>query len=96
MKKAIVFIGLILLVYFVNSQNSIYLNFDILQNNSELVLDSVFVENLNNGSDTMIYNFQSGLGFEMPIGVFPVFAESNELMIKQNYPNPFVDRKSVV
>ena len=90
MKKAIVFIGLFLLVYFVNSQNSIYLNFDILQNNSELVLDSVFVENLNNGSDTMIYNFQSGLGFEMPIGVFPVFAESNELMIKQNYPNPFV------
>ncbi len=91
MKKASLFLGLIFLGFFANSQNSIYLDFEILQNGTQLVLDSVLVENLDNGSDTTIYNFQSGLSFEMPIGVFPVFAENNELMIKQNYPNPFAN-----
>src|SRR5690554_2510565 len=91
MKKASLFLGLIFLGFFANCQNSIYLDFEILQNGTQLVLDSVLVENLDNGSDTTIYNFQSGLSFEMPIGVFPVFAENNELMIKQNYPNPFAN-----
>lgn len=90
MKKIVFFTCFILLGFQAFMQTEIVLNFDILQNGTQLFLDSILVENQTVGCDTMIYNTQSGFSLNMISGLrSDVKDKENVLIVKQNYPNPF-------
>lgn len=71
-----------------SAQNTINIQFEISQNASQLVLDSVLIQNLTNGTDTCVYNFQSVINIDINTASFDAINECKELNIKQNYPNP--------
>lgn len=92
MKKMSVFIlaGLLGLSSF--CQNEITLDFGLLQNGSQLVLDSVLIENQTSGSDTIIYDIQDGLVIDFITKVDDLSSQNlNKLTVNQNYPNPCSD-----
>ncbi|HOZ31151.1 MAG TPA: peptide deformylase [Bacteroidales bacterium] len=73
-------------------QTEIEIDFGIVQNGSQLVLDSVLIENQTLGCDTMIYNSQAGFVIDIISGMkVNQSGESSKLSVKQNYPNPFSD-----
>lgn len=90
MKKLILLSFTILFSLSAYLQTQIELEFGILQNGSQLTLDSILVENQTIGGDTMIYNSQVGFSIDMisEISLLQI-NESDKLIVKQNYPNPF-------
>lgn len=90
MKRLILLTATVLICLTAYVQTQIELDFGILQNGSQLALDSILIENQTAGGDTMIYNSHTGFVFDMISGIRnPQLTESNKLEVKQNYPNPF-------
>lgn len=71
-------------------QTSITVDFGIIQNGSQLVLDSVLVENQTTSCDTVIYNLQTGLTFDVISGIGIIANDKKVLSVMQNYPNPCI------
>jgi len=90
MKKILLFVSTILVSLSAYVQNEIELDFGVLQNGSQLVLDSVLIENQTAECDTMIYNSQAGIVIDMISGIDNTQTTGGDkLLVKQNYPNPF-------
>ncbi|MDD3740119.1 MAG: hypothetical protein PHH30_02660, partial [Bacteroidales bacterium] len=90
MKRLILLIASAIISLSAFNQTQIELDFGILQNGSQLLLDSVLIENQTADCDTMIYNSQAGFVFDMISGINPIQSNENDkLIVKQNYPNPF-------
>ena len=90
MKRLILLIASVIISLSAFNQTQIELDFGILQNGSQLLLDSVLIENQTADCDTMIYNSQAGFVFDMISGINPIQSNENDkLIVKQNYPNPF-------
>jgi len=94
MKKIYLFFLLLIWSFSVFSQNTITLSFsgkDFISHNA-VVLDSVFLQNLTHNSDTTLYGSDSHLTVNAiwPVGINEITASgSRELILNQNYPNPF-------
>lgn len=85
-----IFLSLLIVLPFIGTaQTAIQIDFEITQNGSQLLLDSVLVENQTTNSDTTIYYPNTSLEIDMLSGIDDVYGESNTLNVKQNYPNPF-------
>lgn len=89
MKKAFLLLVSVYVFSFGFTQASINLNFEIIQNGSQLLLDSVLIENTTNSTDTMIYCPLTSLEIDILSGIEESFANSSDLVVRQNYPNPF-------
>ncbi len=84
-----------LLLSNMNGQSQIELTFSAEYNGSHIALDSIFVENLTQGGDTMLYYpdtvltlLFTGISSQNGTG-------KNNLSVSQNYPNPFEGQTSV-
>jgi peptide deformylase len=89
MKRIFVLSAALLLSLSAYLQYDIELDFGILQNGSQLVLDSVLIENQTTGQDTMIYNANAGFTTEIIAGLNQFSISKDKLTVDQNYPNPF-------
>ena len=78
-----------------NSQTQIVINFEINQTESQLLLDSILIENLTNSTDTVIRWPKNSLKIKMLSGIERNLASANNLQVMQNYPNPF-DEKTYI
>jgi peptide deformylase len=88
MKKVSIYLVLTLLTFnLLKSQDYIELGFHINQNGNQLLLDSVYVENISNSSDTMLYYPDYQLTIDVPLNVEDI-TRSEEVQVR-NYPNPF-------
>lgn len=88
MKKILLTITILCLGLSAYLQTEITINFGIIQNGSQLVLDSVLIENETVGCDTMIYNGEAGFDVDVISSVLVNQVDANKLSVKQNYPNP--------
>lgn len=95
MKKSAVLLFALFLSLPAYVQTQIDINFGITQNGSQLVLDSVLIENTTSACDTMIYNYQAGLVIDMISGISSETVKAGQLYAKQNYPNPFYGETNI-
>ncbi len=89
MKRILVLSAALMLSLSAYLQYDIELDFGIIQNGSQLVLDSVLIENQTTGQDTMIYNANAGFTTEIIAGLNQFSVSADKLTVSQNYPNPF-------
>ncbi len=71
------------------------LTFTSEYNNQHLPIDSISIENLTQGADTMLYAPDTILSLECITGVIDKPIENSNFFILQNYPNPFKDKTSL-
>ncbi len=95
MKKIAILAVLFLFSLTAYVQTPITIDFGITQNGSQLFLDSVLIENISSGCDTTIYNTQAGLTIDMISGISIHDPSENNLIVKQNYPNPFLGEANI-
>ncbi len=99
MKKLISLIPILIFGFnsIVQSQKSlIELVFTAIYNNQSLTLDSIYIENLTQGGDTILYGQDTTLelnylGFDYLEGI-----EESKFKISQNYPNPLINGESII
>ena len=99
MKKLISLIPILIFGFnsIVQSQKSlIELVFTAIYNNQSLTLDSIYIENLTQGGDTILYGQDTTLelnylGFDYLEGI-----EESKFKISQNYPNPIINGASII
>lgn len=81
-----------LFVFFSNvfAEETINIKFLINQDGNQLLLDSIYIENLTRATDTVLYYPDHVLNLELPSNIEN--AKINEAFyVFPNYPNPFVD-----
>ncbi|MDD3687091.1 MAG: peptide deformylase [Bacteroidales bacterium] len=88
MKKILLTFTIICIGLSAYLQTEITINFGITQNGSQLILDSVLIENETIGCDTMIYNGEAGFDVDVISSIHANQVDANRLSVKQNYPNP--------
>lgn len=79
----------LVLAFLVSAQTDIVISFDINQNGSQLVLDSVLIENQTNSTDTIIRWPNNSLEIDMLSSIEGNVLTPKNLQVQQNYPNPF-------
>ncbi len=95
MKKIILLPFFSFLLCWAFAQTEIVLNFEINQTGSQLLLDSVLIENQTNSTDTVIRWPQNSVKIDVLVGVEKNLTDANSLKVMQNYPNPF-DEKTYI
>ena len=76
-------------------QNSIELSFTAIDNAQHVTLDSILVNNLTQGGDTMLYAPDTALILYITgVSDFDGYSE-NRFTVFQNFPNPFFENSSV-
>jgi hypothetical protein len=88
MKKILLTFSILIIGLSAYLQTEITINFGIIQNGSQLVLDSVLIENETVGCDTMIYNGEAGFAVDVISSIIDNQVDAGKLLVKQNYPNP--------
>ncbi len=91
MKKSFLLLLTVLCISVVYAQTSVILSFEINQNGSQLLLDSVLIENTTNSTDTTICYPDTSLEIDILSGIGDNDFDGDKLFVKQNYPNPFDD-----
>jgi len=97
MKKTVYFIPVLIFVLFTNSFSQkpvIEFSFTATHYGQHLLLDSIYVENLTQGGDTMLYAPDTTLVLEYVAGIFNYGLAENNFFVSQNYPNPFNSQTS--
>jgi len=88
-----ILLSIIIIVLFVNvfGQNiTMELTFTAVDNAQNVPLDSIFIENLTQGGDTMLYAPDTILFIDYMIGIGEKeVVDKNTFYVSQNYPNPF-------
>ena len=74
---------------------TIELTFNAVYNTQNVMLDSIYIENLTQGADTTIYAPDNILVLDYLTGIGNETIRDNKLMISQNYPNPFQQQTSI-
>ncbi len=77
------------------SQTEVLISFEINQNGSQLLLDSVLIENTTNMTDTMIYWPQNVIELDVLTSLHEYFEEDNDFCILNNYPNPLSEQSFI-
>ncbi|MDD4149007.1 MAG: peptide deformylase [Bacteroidales bacterium] len=95
MKKVLLFPVSVFMCLFAYAQAEIVLSFEISQSGSQLLLDSVLIENQTNSTDTIIRWPKNSLTIDVLTGIESNSADVNSLQVMQNYPNPF-DEKTYI
>lgn len=78
----------------INQNSTIELTFSATNDGQHVLLDSVHVENLTQGSDTTLYAPDSVLKL-YHTGINDPVLVNNAVAVSQNYPNPFIDFTSI-
>lgn len=99
-KKVFYFLFLLITMFFtqnIYSQDSdIKLMFTAENNNLRVALDSIFIKNLSNGTDTMLYSPDTTLLLKFNVGISDYnLRNKNSIEVSQNYPNPFNAKTSI-
>jgi len=79
---------------FIQAQ-TIKLSFKGESDSLHIPLDSIFVENLTQGGDTLLYYPDTTLLLDFTTGFNEYTLNSNDFYITQNYPNPFMAHTSL-
>ena len=75
---------------------SMTLTFDAEYQGEVIALDSIFVQNLTHGCDTMLYWPETNLAFDIATGFSePIQSSGERFEINQNIPNPFAEMTTV-
>jgi uncharacterized protein (TIGR02145 family) len=95
MKTHSIYLSLFLLFVFneIVAQN-IELTFSAEYNNQHIMLDSIYIKNLSQGSDTVLY-YPDTVLIISNVGMHEFEIPNNNLSVSQNYPNPFANQTSV-
>ncbi len=92
--KRILVLSLSLFVYIILCAQNVTYNFDSYYECQFAFLDSVVIENLSNGTDTVIYYPDNNIEFVFS-GISDLNRETDNFKIYQNYPNPFEDYTTI-
>lgn len=73
-----------------HSQSTITISFTGIYSGSHLPPDSIKIENISQGYDTVLYQNDSVLTLDQGVGIIETsLEENNELVLYPSYPNPF-------
>jgi uncharacterized protein (TIGR02145 family) len=77
-------------------EESITLTFDAQYQGEAIPLDSIFIQNLTQGGDTMLYWPETNVVIDIETGISETIQSSGKRFeIRQNIPNPFTDMTTV-
>jgi uncharacterized protein (TIGR02145 family) len=81
-------------VYAASGQSSsITLGFTAINNQQKIIPDSIYIENLTKGTDTLLIKHDTALVLFIPAGINDGFTQPGKgLSVSPNYPNPFKDQ----
>lgn len=92
--KTILFFILSLFIFSQNIGQNIELTFTAEYNSQHIQLDSIYIKNLSQGSDTVLY-YPDTVLIISNVGMHEFEILSNQFSVSQNYPNPFAGETSV-
>jgi len=93
-KKIFASLALIISVLMNVCSQVISLTFTAEYNNQHIQLDSIFIKNLSQGSDTVLY-YPDTVLIISNVGIHEFESLNKNLSVSQNYPNPFTNQTSV-
>ncbi len=82
----------VLFVFTYSQKPTLELSFTAENNGGYIPIDSIIIENLTQGGDTILYGPDTLLLLEYGLGIKDFEFSNHTFSISQNYPNPFIDK----
>lgn len=95
--KILFFIGFVIIVAFSYGQKpAITLTFTADHNGEHVPLNSIFIENITQGGDTVLYSPDSALVLDYTTGTDETWTTPEQgFFVSQNFPNPVADQTTI-